>query len=897
MKKTRITALAVVCILLFSCLSLPGFAQEGLSAEQISEKTQFLTALGIYGEADAMEYENENISREELASILSVFYGVTADEYPAETDFADVAQSWSSGHIMTMVNHGLMNGYEDGLFRPNGLVTVEQAIKILVTMTGYDIQAGISGGFPNGYLKVANATGLLKNISFSDTSAAITKGELTALLTNALKVPLLVQTTFGGTDSYERDKEKTLLTDNLNIYYTEGTVKGFSGTSLDYAACAPGHLRIDTTDFLCGLEADIYLGLEVKAYFRQAQEESIGEVLYLETKNPDDVLVIPVEDIVSADLTKVEYNYDDRRTKTVLIPGDVVTVFNGKRLTFFTKEMLKPKMGELRFIDADHDGSYEYLLIEYAVTYFVDEVVHDGDSVTVKDKTGKLSFTIDTVDEEVSYWVFSGVKSVSLTDIPKNSVLSVFADSVDLTKGAVKKDSSFFKLYISSEVVEGTASSKDSETVVIDGVEYPLAGDFAGGDYDVRLGETQSFYLNRLGEVYAADNAASSESSYALLVKQNSGRGLDPVLALRMFTGKGQLLEVTCVDKPVIDGVRKNSRSEAESALKTAARRYAEATGITLPTDSIFQLVKYTLNADGKLKSLDTIVANAESSSDELTYYGTASYSPYYYGGMGCFVPKGVTADRRFGFGEDGIYFSVPGSDLENTDFYTIKTFSEIEDYPPSGLSFFDADDYGVSKICISHAGTTSDSALGDSDDYNLMIIEKFVTKLNSEGSEGYFAKGMRLKTREMIEIEIDSGASLYPAGTTMSDIKPGDFIRWTNNRSNVATMIEKTMSPDGSGKYKAEHGFLKTSRWSYGKALRFNGSVLQQEYNGDNGVITEPCRTAAVGGVYIYNTKKQTLSPGSLSDIKTAEHYGTDADMLGAYYRAGYMNTIIIYR
>lgn len=884
MRKIQIVALTVLFSLLFSCCGVGIYASE--SAATVEADVTFLTALGIYSEADAMLYENENISREELASILSVFYGVTAEEYVTGTDFADVAENWSSGHIMTMVENGIMSGYEDGLFRPRELVTIDQVIKILVSMTGYNIKADAVGGFPNGYYKVAGELGILKNVSFADRSAAITKGEFSALLVNALKAPVLVQTTFGSENKFESDKDKTLLSERLDIYTTTGTVNAVGDTSLDYGSSAVGHLRIDSTDFLCNLDAGSYLGLDVKAYFRQAFDDYIGEILYLEVRDDSNVTIIPAEDILSATLTKVQYD-DGRRTKSVSIPKDVVVVFNGKRLTFFTEKMLTPAMGELRFVDANHDGSYEYLMIDSALTYFVSDIVNEDNLVSVLDKTGKVSFKIDLASKDVSYQIFAGSRQAAISDLAAGQVLSVYADSVNLETGVVLNTSTMFKIYISDAVVDGVASVIDDDVVVIDEVSYPLAKDFVGGSYDILPGETQTFYLNYRGEVYAASSTVAA-SNYAILIQKDSGSntGLTKKLRLRLFTAASEVLDLECVDKLSIDGYRQKSAADAASYLVKSAKTYAELTRMDPISGGVFQLVKYELNAEGKLRSVDTILENSHPAENDLKHSATApDGNKNWFGASGCF-------NGLYGVSPETIFFSING-DVDDADSYTLTPYDGIYG-TSSNLAFFNADDLNVAQVAVLRSGSKAN--LDTTEDINLMVVAEIIRKVNKEGDEATFISGLLLKSRTMAEIEVSDSA--------LAEVTPqtGDFIRWVADRNGVATMIEKSMSPDGSGTYTkgdAPGGtFYSTVRLSYGRAARLSDGYLQQYYANVADPHYEPTRTYVVYGVFILDTQKKTIRPSSLSEIRTEEHYGTEgADMLGAYYRSGNMNTIIIYR
>jgi len=86
-----------------------------------------------------------NITRAEFAAILIRGLGLKPNNTAGK--FSDVkAADWYSGAVGTAYAYGLLNGYEDGTFRPNESITREQAMRMLskaIALTG--LQAGASG--------------------------------------------------------------------------------------------------------------------------------------------------------------------------------------------------------------------------------------------------------------------------------------------------------------------------------------------------------------------------------------------------------------------------------------------------------------------------------------------------------------------------------------------------------------------------------------------------------------------------------------------------------------------------------------------------------------------------------------------------------------------------------
>ncbi len=81
----------------------------------------------INGYPDGTFRPDNTITRAEFASILSKFVEVTGEE----VSFSDVSGHWAENVIADIAAAGWINGYEDGTFRPDGLITRAEAVKIL----------------------------------------------------------------------------------------------------------------------------------------------------------------------------------------------------------------------------------------------------------------------------------------------------------------------------------------------------------------------------------------------------------------------------------------------------------------------------------------------------------------------------------------------------------------------------------------------------------------------------------------------------------------------------------------------------------------------------------------------------------------------------------------------
>lgn len=155
----------------------------------------------IQGDTDGALRLEDSITRAEFAKIVCKLKGMPIEE-KADTAFSDVPfDYWASGYINTANGLGIINGYEDGTFKPDNSITYAEAIKMLVVALGYEPFAMHNGGYPQGYTKTAERYGLLGDVKceYSDTA---TRGNVFALVYNALDIPIMEQTTYGADAEY-----------------------------------------------------------------------------------------------------------------------------------------------------------------------------------------------------------------------------------------------------------------------------------------------------------------------------------------------------------------------------------------------------------------------------------------------------------------------------------------------------------------------------------------------------------------------------------------------------------------------------------------------------------------------------------------------------------------------
>lgn len=118
--------------------------EDGTSLEPTNAKgeAQIMVRLGILEgrtTKDGLVYMDmsDDITRGETAKILSVFYQKTKGNVQSlrgALDFEDTRNHWSKQYIDYCYERGLLNGKSERFFDPDGLITKEEVIQILINM-------------------------------------------------------------------------------------------------------------------------------------------------------------------------------------------------------------------------------------------------------------------------------------------------------------------------------------------------------------------------------------------------------------------------------------------------------------------------------------------------------------------------------------------------------------------------------------------------------------------------------------------------------------------------------------------------------------------------------------------------------------------------------------------
>lgn len=494
----------------------------------VYEKPAFrLMSVGVMeGYEDGTFRPEGEVTRAEMAAVAVRLLGISGTTATGQV-FDDVAvDHWAAGDIEVAASMGLVQGTGNGLFSPEEAVVYEDAVKIMVELLGYGPAALAQGGYPMGYFSQAATIGLLRGVDGTMGEAA-TRGTIVLLADRALDIELLERQV--GTGTEYRNNGETLyerLTSKEEVQRVRGIVTATEVTALNgYAATSDGMVSIDGTPYLAGnSNAAELLGYFVEAYVR-SEDGDRPEILSIRSyANRNETVQIDAKELRSA--TKEEILTEKREDGQERFPiaPDATYLYNGKQVP--SEE-----------VDDD-------LLMIYHGT--LDLISRDGtglyDVVSIREQE---SFIIDRIVEvnTAVYFetgnVFRGkegyrflLDDMEITTQLLNSQGETvqFGDIAvgDVISLEVSLDETLCKAVISQETVEGTVTELgENGEIRIDDTIYQLYQKSDGTyGFDPQLKDRTTFLLDAQGNIVGNDGTRETAYSYGYVAQAGAAGGM-----------------------------------------------------------------------------------------------------------------------------------------------------------------------------------------------------------------------------------------------------------------------------------------------------------------------------------------------------------------------------------
>lgn len=821
------------------------------------EAVESLSKLGIVtGYEDGTYKPEETVTRAEMAALIARIQGYEETaKANANTVFTDVPSTyWASGYVAQANGQGIINGYGDGTFGPDDAVKYEEAVKMIMATLGYTPYAMNNGGYPTGYLAAAQFYGVTKGVSNAVTGTGANRGTIAQLLANAIDTPLMGQSKWSTDGSVEytiydgkdNNSYKTLMSENLDVVklkgvITETSVANLRGTkeinndeaakikvdvtgnydtnNKDFQFDSDGYYDGEDTFLVAESDAEDYLGMAVIFYVRENDDNEYEVVSIAADGTKNDIVTFTLDqfDIVdsstsgSTTTTYIKYfknSTDSSSIKKQLASSyditlngasaDIDDIFGDSAVVATAGK--SQKGGLVTLIDNDGKTGYDVVMVEVAATAVVDEI--GDETISFKEQaqlpTGSMS-SLD-VEEDATDTVIDIVKdgeAIAYTDLKEWDVLSIVAPD-DTNNGYIKVE------VISNPVTGQITSDKTSKTSAtnkaykIDGKFY----DVAEGSYKTNglsVNDAGIFYIDKYGKIAAF----SEDSSVATGVAGTYGyvfntlvtdKNMDKEVQVKLITANGAEL-LTFASSVNVSLANGNKATFKTSDITDTDVTNDDATqnGFTV-TDLIGQVVKYTKNSSGALKTI--VFADYNDSFESVSYTSaTETYDADNYR-LGKYIDK------------DSKVFFVNPSDADKCSLGTPEDLSDNNTYKV--LAFY-ADSKAEENNIVVIEGNTNTSSKATS----LAVITEAATAKDENDNDimtlSYIVDGVEATAVDTIDdVDIVDGE-----GTALNvTLNAGDIVRIKLNSAGKISGITVLwdMAEDVRADYDTTYATQKTA-------------------------------------------------------------------------------------
>ena len=498
-------------------------------AVAISSLCGFVPNNKIYN--DAMDYTYGN----DANNIL-----ITSDSEQIFTDVDKTMPEYNA--INAMCLNGYMNGISATHFAPYYDMTLEQVIKVIVSMLGYDTLAQYEGGYPTGYMNVAGRFKLTNGINTSD-SRYITYNTLCNIIYNAFDVNVCEVSSIGADGFVEYTKsEKTFLNECAGIYKITGTMTD-NGISTFYGNSDVGaeYVVVDKIKMAVGSYPSLrsYLGRYADVYYTE-NKAGRKTLRYITATEGDNAVNFDIDDFGSYTSGSISYYTENGKKVTKKLASNLKVIYNFDVLKSYDAQIFDFLYGDVTLSCSDSGSTYDVLIIN---DYMVGKVKK-------KDAARSLVYT------ETLYTNMNSVKTIDLSEESDKVVIITDANGTAInydaiTPGSVvsvmkSSDGSFVELkvcdsQVKSFTVQALAVSDVYE--ISDGnVAYTLKGvDHLDSSFSIRTGDVYDLYFDYKGNLIWVENLADSTDLEMgiLLDAEVTGSGFDDGYAVKIYTKDG----------------------------------------------------------------------------------------------------------------------------------------------------------------------------------------------------------------------------------------------------------------------------------------------------------------------------------------------------------------------
>lgn len=862
----KIISLLISIILLLS--SVPVLADNTqTNPKKAGEAIALIEAIT---ETDLFDGDCEmGVTRAEFVTLMAETMKATVSPVK-EKVFFDVADNAQYAPYVYWV---LQNGYISSaeLFRPDDVITLDEAIKICVSAMGQTKFAEMNGGYPEGYKRIAIEAELLDNMQNAGT---MTKNNVAIMFYNMLLSELLSIESISGNDVNYSYIGKTLLYEIHKTKIAEGLITQTRLTSFDkdYSYNPNNNtVAVNGVEYYCDINIDAYFGMNCLVFCEEADG---GENIIGVYPKDNECIEFNLEDVESFDGKYLEINTDNGKQKKYEVKVAYTEVYNGK-VTIPERTHITDLNGTAKLLDNNDDGEYDIVFINH-YTYAQVRNVSIADRLIEDENSVENNINID--DKNVFFTIAdSNGNKLKLSDIEAGNVLSVLK-SQDNTIAHIT--------VLINPVLSKIESVDDEGKVIIGGIEY-IISDYAARFCDDRFkaGTEVEVYINSNGEIAYA-YFVGEQYTYGYLT--NIYKDEVDEYFIRVFASIGEFRNYRMAEKLMLDGV-KDTNKKIYSSLNSGF------------TD---QLIRYKLNKNGFVISIDTaeecIIDDSvtleqwEAEKDEnnlLTRYEFGK-SSYMFRQNYCFG----TSFNAVG----STVFMLPVKsgtsdviDIANKDDFEMLDVTKIQTgFAYSYFDVYDVNEFGTASVLVARNVKTAGSPYSFRATSNLKssagMIANVKTSVNDDGDFGFSIEMWSNGAFKEYFLSEDIECIMAPGAR----LQKGDVVRFRADGDEIVEIILDFDYDTFEGNYSYNNTSAQfnkgntTLTYQVGKLYNYDDkfcsySNVKKGEQYDFAPVNLNNSQVNINKICCYDAESGIISTITVNELRAGKIYGDSADYI----------------
>ena len=495
MKKVLSLVLVIAMVLSSMSFAFGATFSDVADDNNYAEAVETLKALGVIdGYEDGSFKPEKTVTRAEMAKLMVVLLGYGDLVAGSKSNFSDTQSHWADSYIGLAAGRGIVVGTGDGKFNPERTVTYDEVLTMLVRGLGYTDSSNELKNmtWPTNFKVKAAELNITKNVAINSTGAD--RGGVAQAMYNALKQQIVKVNTDG-------DIVKEFILGEKNEQVPVRLISRIATPDYEFEVKFE-HIDPDGKNY-AGNKIDLtpYLFQTVEAYFSKNDSKEVvyvGDVDSLTYK--DDFDEFDGDKLVVGDYTfkiasaGVSYNNDE----VSLSDFKAADLKDAKITVVLAKEETRVK----------DDAAAAGLIVEKASAYVQVEDVYKADAT----KIDEIYLPVKSSKVDSKNLVVKGAVT-ELADIEEDDIVAAYAPlDDDPTVEATDK----LTLVVSRKTVEGEVTGISGSDYYVDRVKYKLNDGLSIGELDID--DEGTFYLDDNGKIIAFKGESEGSKTYAVVV-------------------------------------------------------------------------------------------------------------------------------------------------------------------------------------------------------------------------------------------------------------------------------------------------------------------------------------------------------------------------------------------